>query len=285
MEVKIKPDEFGKNYHSVPCFLIYDTSYGSKRVLFQMGLRNNTMTYWAESQKPMLYHPIAFLRFLNFKATYNNKTLIDQANDFVKKIEEDGFVKKIKMDGFKTVKFYVMQNVNKNELFNSSSKFGIVYNFEFVHLLRLHKAKKIPYNCKIENVLLILAYLRQHIILRSSGDYNSKKNIKKKPETYVTSIEDIAEDIGIHRATASKCINALSDIGIIYHENLVRRIGERILNGRTIFANKYKYDSNQGYRLDTSYNYMKEVNEVKRQLKPYGEFGRKSLNSSTEIDD
>lgn len=285
MKIKIKPDEFGRNYHSIPYFLIYDISYGGKRILFQMGLRNNTMSYWTETQKPILYHPIAFLRFLNFKATYNNKTLIDQANNFVQRIEEDGFVKQMKIDGFKTVKFYIMQNASSNELFNSSSKYGIIYNFEFLHLLKLHKAKEIPYNCKIENILLILAYLREHIILRPSGDFNSKKNRKKRPETYVTSIEDIAEDIGIHRATASKCIDALSDIGIVYHENLVRRIGERILNGRTIFANTYKYDSNQGYRLDTSYDHIKEVNEAKRQLKPYGEFGKKLHNSSTEIDD
>lgn len=276
MKLKITPEADSQNYHRIPEFLLYNTNYGSKRILFHMGLRNNCLTRWSDTKYPIIYHPLILLRLLNLKANYNNKGVISQLNSFVKIIENEGYIKKIDFEAMKTFNLYIIQNEEENELYNPKSKYGIIYNFEFLHLLTLHKKKQMPNNVEIWNILLVLAYLREHIIFRRSDDYNSKKNRKKRPETYVTTVPIIAEELGLSQTTVKKCIDALDKIDIIYHENLVRIIPDtsRVLNGRTIFANKYKYDGTQDYRLDSNYDYKKEVEEMKRQLKPYGEYGR-----------
>lgn len=222
------------------------------------------------------------LRLMNFKANYNNDGMIKQLNDFVNMIESKNYVRLLDFGTNKSLKLYMLTDGDKNNLFYPTSNYGIIYNFEFLHLLRLQKNKKMPNNVKIWNLLLVLAYIRQHIISRPVEDYNSKKNRKKRPETYVTTEYIMAEELGMHKTTVAKCIEALDEIGIIYHENLVRVIPKTdvILNGRTVFANRYKYDGFQGYRLDSNYDYKKEVEEIKRQLKPYGEYGRTTSSDS-----
>ena len=285
MKLKIEPAASSQNYHRIPEFLLYNTAYGAKRILFHMGLRNNTLTHWSEEKHPIIYHPLILLRLLHFKANYNNKGIIKQLNSFMQMIESKGYIKKMNFETMKTLDLYIIPNEDANELYNPKSKYGIIYNFEFLHLLSLHKKKQMPNNVEIWNVLLVLAYLREHIIFRPSEDYNSKKNRKKRPETYVVAVDTLANEIGLTKKTTAKCIDALDEIGIIYHENLVRVIPETdvILNGRTIFANKYKYDGFQGYRLDSNYDYKKEVEEIKRQLKPYGEYGR-TISSNSDLD-
>lgn len=286
MKVKINPPASSQNYHRIPEFLLYDLTYGSKRILFHIGFRNNTLTYWSEKQQPIIYHPLVLARFLHFKANYNNKGIVNQLNSFVRMIEDKGYIKEINFETMKTLRLYSIPNKEENKLYNPKSKYGIIYNFEFEHLLNLHKNKQMPNNVEVWNVLLVLAYLREHIVFRPSQDYNSKKNRKKRPETYVTAEYIIAEELGLHRTTVSKCVEALDEIGIIHHENLVRVIPDTgaILNGRTLFANKYKYDGFQGYRLDSNYDYKKEVEEIKRQLKPYGEYGRTTSSDLENLD-
>ena len=249
--------------------------------MFQMALRNS-ISQWDDTRGPILYNPLMLLRLMNFKANYNNDGMIKQLNDFVNMIESKNYVRLLDCGTNKSLKLYMLTDGDKNNLFYPTSNYGIIYNFEFLHLLRLQKNKKMPNNVKIWNLLLVLAYIRQHIISRPAEDYNSKKNRKKRPETYVTTEYIIAEELGMHKTTVAKCIEALDEIGIIYYENLVRVIPETdvILNGRTVFANRYKYDGFQGYRLDSNYDYKKEVEEIKRQLKPYGEYGRTTSSDS-----
>ena len=281
MKIQITPGQSRQDYHTIPELLIYGQNYGKKRIMFQMALRNS-ISQWDDTRGPILYNPLMLLRLMNFKANYNNDGMIKQLNDFVNMIESKNYVRLLDCGANKSLKLYMLTDGDKNNLFYPTSNYGIIYNFEFLHLLRLQKNKKMPNNVKIWNLLLVLAYIRQHIISRPSEEYNSKKNRKKRPETYVTTEYIMAEELGMHKTTVAKCIETLDEIGIIYHENLVRVIPETdvILNGRTVFANIYKYDGFQGYRLDSNYDYKKEVEEIKCQLKPYGEYGRTTSSDS-----
>ena len=285
MKVQITPEQSRQDYHTIPELLIYGQDYGKKRVMFQMAL-HNCISQWDDSRGPILYNPLMLLRLMNFKANYNNDGIIKQLNDFVNVIESKNYVKLLDCGVNKSLKLYMLTDGEKNALFHPASSYGIIYNFEFLHLLRLQKNKKMPNNVKIWNLLLVLAYIRQHIISRPAEDYNSKKNRKKRPETYVTTEYIMAEELGMHKTTVTKCVKALDEIGIIYHENLVRVIPDSdvILNGRTIFANKYKYNGSQGYRFDSTYDYKKEVKEIKLQLKPYGEYGRTTSSDLENLD-
>ena len=178
------------------------------------------------------------------------------------------------------IKQLVLYNITSKEaeenLFLQKNHYGIIYNFEFLYLLKLHKTNSIPYNTRIWNVLLVLAYLRYNILMRVSEDFNSKKNRKKRPEVYVKTYNDIGMELGLHRTTIEKCVKVLDEAGIIYHEQLFKTLPgtDRVVYSRVVFVNKYKYDGTQDYRLDSNYDYKKEVEDIKRQLKPYGEYGR-----------
>lgn len=292
MNMQIAPQKKLNYFHLIPEFLLYDTSYGNGRVLFQMSLKNSMENHWSlENNSPFVYHSALILGHLGIKSDYHRSGASKQLHDFIKLIEEKGFVEQNEYITRATFTSYnlILDKNGNNSLFVPKNKYGIIYNFEFLHLIELHKSKLLPKRVNLQNLLLVLAYLREKIILRHASDFNNSKNTKKKPETYVVAINEIAELLCLQEATVAKCIDFLDAIGIIYHEQLYRKLDcvDRVVYGRTLFANKYKYSysGGKGSSVQTDYNYIKEVNEAKRQLKPYGEFGKKLPNSSIEIDD
>ena len=290
MNLGIEPPTKPKNFHMIPDFLLYNTFYGKKRILFQMSLKNYIMPYLNADDCPMImYCKRLLLQFLSIKTDRHKSGIDAQLQTFINKIEDDGFIEKTNSSPYQTFTFYKLlhESEERNKLFFPESKYGIIYNFEFLHLLELSKNKQLPERVNLWTLLLVLSYFRVNIVFRSSNKFNTKENIKKHPETYVTTIDRIANDLDIYPLAVGNCIDFLDKIGIIYHEQLFRNtdVVERPIYSKIIFTNKYKYDGTQFYLLDSTYNYMKEVNEAKRQLKPYGHFGKKLPNSSTEIDD
>lgn len=282
---QIKPEGKRQNFHVIPHFLIYNPEFGEKRILFQMALANNMMLKWNPEKPPILYNTNLLVRQMSFSQNYNSSGINEQVKKFMKLIEDKGYVKKV-ASPIKQLTLYNVPNENTEEnLFLQKKHYGIIYNFEFLYLLRLHKTNSMPYNTRIWNVLLVLAYLRYNIIMRVSEDFNSKKNRKKRPETYVKTYDDIGKELGLHRTTIEKCVKVLDEAGIIYHEQLFKILPgtDRVVYSRIAFTNKYKYDGTQEYRLDSNYDYKKEIEEIKLQLKPYGEFG-KATNASSDLE-
>ena len=273
---QIRPESQRQNFHIIPHFLIFNPEFGEKRILFQMALSNNIMIKWNPNNPPIIFNTNLLVRQMNFSQNYNSAGINEQVKKFMKLIEDKGYVKKLDLPIKQLVLYNITSKEAEENLFLQKNHYGIIYNFEFLYLLKLHKTNSIPYNTRIWNVLLVLAYLRYNILMRVSEDFNSKKNRKKRPEVYVKTYNDIGMELGLHRTTIEKCVKVLDEAGIIYHEQLFKTLPgtDRVVYSRVVFANKYKYDGTQDYRLDSNYDYKKEVEEMKRQLKPYGEYGR-----------
>ena len=273
---QIRPESQRQNFHIIPHFLIFNPEFGEKRILFQMALSNNMMIKWNPNNPPIIFNTNLLVRQMNFSQNYNSAGINEQVKKFMKLIEDKGYVKKLDLPIKQLVLYNITSKEAEENLFLQKNHYGIIYNFEFLYLLKLHKTNSIPYNTRIWNVLLVLAYLRYNILMRVSEDFNSKKNRKKRPEVYVKTYNDIGMELGLHRTTIEKCVKVLDEAGIIYHEQLFKTLPgiDRVVYSRVVFANKYKYDGTQDYRLDSNYDYKKEVEEMKRQLKPYGEYGR-----------
>lgn len=273
---QIRPESQRQNFHIIPHFLIFNPEFGEKRILFQMALSNNMMIKWNPNNPPIIFNTNLLVRQMNFSQNYNSAGINEQVKKFMKLIEDKGFVKKVDLPLKQLVLYNITSKEAEENLFLQKKHYGIIYNFEFLYLLKLHKTNSIPYNTRIWNVLLVLAYLRYNILMRVSEDFNSKKNRKKRPEVYVKTYNDIGMELGLHRTTIEKCVKVLDEAGIIYHEQLFKTLPgtDRVVYSRVVFANKYKYDGTQDYRLDSNYDYKKEVEDMKRQLKPYGEYGR-----------
>lgn len=273
---QIRPESQRQNFHIIPHFLIFNPEFGEKRILFQMALSNNMMIKWNPNNPPIIFNTNLLVRQMNFSQNYNSAGINEQVKKFMKLIEDKGYVKKVDLPLKQLVLYNITSKEAEENLFLQKNHYGIIYNFEFLYLLKLHKTNSIPYNTRIWNVLLVLAYLRYNILMRVSEDFNSKKNRKKRPEVYVKTYNDIGMELGLHRTTIEKCVKVLDEAGIIYHEQLFKTLPgtDRVVYSRVVFANKYKYDGTQDYRLDSNYDYKKEVEDMKRQLKPYGEYGR-----------
>lgn len=273
---QIRPENQRQNFHIIPHFLIFNPEFGEKRILFQMALSNNMMIKWNPNNPPIIFNTNLLVRQMNFSQNYNSAGINEQVKKFMKLIEDKGYVKKVDLPLKQLVLYNITSKEAEENLFLQKNHYGIIYNFEFLYLLKLHKTNSIPYNTRIWNVLLVLAYLRYNILMRVSEDFNSKKNRKKRPEVYVKTYNDIGMELGLHRTTIEKCVKVLDEAGIIYHEQLFKTLPgtDRVVYSRVVFANKYKYDGTQDYRLDSNYDYKKEVEDMKRQLKPYGEYGR-----------
>ena len=273
---QIRPENQRQNFHIIPHFLIFNPEFGEKRILFQMALSNNMMIKWNPNNPPIIFNTNLLVRQMNFSQNYNSAGINEQVKKFMKLIEDKGYVKKVDLPIKQLVLYNITSKEAEENLFLQKNHYGIIYNFEFLYLLKLHKTNSIPYNTRIWNVLLVLAYLRYNILMRVSEDFNSKKNRKKRPEVYVKTYNDIGMELGLHRTTIEKCVKVLDEAGIIYHEQLFKTLPgtDRVVYSRVVFVNKYKYDGTQDYRLDSNYDYKKEVEDIKRQLKPYGEYGR-----------
>lgn len=290
MDVVLKPQVRPKNFHMIPDFLLYDASYGKKRVLFQMVLKSYMMPYLDVDEYPtIMYCKRCILQFLSVKTNRHKSGIDVQLQTFIETIESQGFIEKTNNSPYQTFTFYKLPHTSekKNLLFFPENKYGIIYNFEFLHLLELSKNKQLPERVNIWTLLLVLSYFRVNIVFRTANKYNTKENIKQRPETYVTTIDKISSDLNVYPLAVANCIDFLDKAGIIYHEQLFKNLDiiERPVYSKIIFVNKYKYDGTQFYLLDSTYDYMREIAKTKRQLKPYGEFGKKLQNSSTEIDD
>lgn len=131
-------------------------------------------------------------------------------------------------------------------------------------------------------VLLMFAYLRMAIYTRPNrlkpeelncdGNDNRSHDIDKRrinrPEAYNDYYDNMAEEIGVSPRVASKAVDILVELGLIYIEPLPRfKIEGKWNTDHTIFCNIYKrgeYNQRQ-YLLDEGEDYyLREIKNKKR---------------------
>ena len=127
-------------------------------------------------------------------------------------------------------------------------------------------------------ILLVFTYLRNKIIRRPNElkpEERSPDKIKERrerlPEAYNGNINDIANDIGIHKQTLSKIIDILEyDLNLIVTDRAYRVKNENneFRTLPTIFANAYKREDK--YLLVTGEEYSRTEIQLKaEQMKKY----------------
>ena len=140
------------------------------------------------------------------------------------------------------------------------------YDFEIDFILKSWNSPSYS-GIKPWKLLLVLSYLRLNINTRYGSAYNTKKNRERYPETYHQYYTNISDDLGLNQSTIAKCVDDLVEMGIIACKHTSGFKGSaNLLTGRTIFANQYKYDLQQRGRLDSIYDYKKEIQECEGRL-------------------
>jgi hypothetical protein len=135
-----------------------------------------------------------------------------------------------------------------------------------------------------DSTLLVFSWLRMRIIRRrnrlfqeemayGSHETNVIKRRLRSPEAYDCYCYEIADELGISTRMASKAIDNLNKLGLIYSEQLPNeryKLGDgqnetRWKTGRTIFCNRYKREN--GSFLDGGIEYYsREIENKKKKL-------------------
>lgn len=131
-----------------------------------------------------------------------------------------------------------------------------------------------------DQTLLVFAWLRMRIIKRrnklfpeenvhDSHEKNVSERRMKFPEAYDCYCYEIADEIGISARMASKAIDILNELEMIYSEQLPKTSKDgKWQTNRTIFCNMYKRENGSLLASGKDY-YMQEIENKKKKIIRY----------------
>lgn len=151
------------------------------------------------------------------------------------------------------------------------NRFATVYIDELNKILNYENPNPKDSFFNVDIILLVFSYLRMMIPKRKNkfmpeDNRNIDERRMKFPDAYDCYQNDIANDLNISQKSVSKAIDALKEIGLIYHEELprVQRDGKWHTSS-TIFCNFYKRESGMLLAEGKRY-YMEEIKNKKNKL-------------------
>lgn len=150
-------------------------------------------------------------------------------------------------------------------------RFATIYIDELNKILNYENMNSKDGFFNADIVLLVFSYLRMMITRRKNKlmpeDYgDSDKRKEKFPDVYDCYQIDIADKLGISQKSASKAIDALKEIGLIYHEELPRvQVNGEWHTSSTLFCNFEKREGKMLLAEGRKY-YMEEIKNKKKKL-------------------
>lgn len=155
-------------------------------------------------------------------------------------------------------------------------------------VIYLDELKKIlSYDVKsADSTLLVFAWLRMRIARRRNKlfpeedlydtyEKNIDARMTKTPEAYDCYYYEIAEDLGISTRTVSKAVDILSELNLIYYEQLPKTSRDgKWSTSRTLFCNVYKRENGSFLAGGEDY-YMREIKNKKKKIRSYFDSLRK----------
>lgn len=179
-------------------------------------------------------------------------------------------------------------NTSEADAVFNLSKVSNECDSDYFSIIYLDELKKIlSYNSKgtdkggfkgTDAILLVFAYIRMKIIRRrnrlfpeeigSKGmEHDIKSRRSKNPEAYDCFLYEIADDLGLSTRAVSNAIDALSEMKLIYSEQLPRTSNNgKWQTNRTIFCNWYKRENGSLLTSGEDY-YLSEVKNKKNKLR------------------
>lgn len=256
---KIHPSE--KILHSVkiPIELVESEEdsfdlFDNRRILFFSAI-NFLKHPNSNGSESLFFKPKDILYLCGIKTDNRKGGNKDRLNKFMDIMKLKGYISEnTNYNAYSTTKEYYLNP----DIFNPTSRYGIITSDEFFHITSSYERKLIKGRTSSYNMLLVLAFFRNHI-------YNSTFQ-SGKAETCWRYYLEIAESLRITEKATSECIKALSDMDIIEYDRApkYKLPNGTWVNGRIIFANKYKY-SNSG-NLRNNYSAKEEIKKCKHQL-------------------
>lgn len=255
----IKPSEKISTYIKIPLELIEpdDSSFDNKRILFYSAITILKHPNISGSQS-IFFRPKDILYICGIKTDNRKGGSKDKLNNFINLMESKKYISQNHdYNAYAKVKEYYLNS----DIFNPISKYSIITIDEFFYIISAYKEKKINGRTAPCNLLLVLSFLRNYIYNRTSKS--------SKSETCWRYYTEISDSIGITERSVSECVSVLSDMGIIAYDQAPKYQlpSKQWVNGRTIFANTYRYSKSGTLR--TNYSYKDEIRICKHQLALY----------------
>lgn len=276
--MKITPPTKRPYFKRIPRCLIYDfIRFNDYRVLFYLLLQQHMMSNSWEDNCVIFMDYSRTLSHINICPDRHKNANLEHFRHFVEELIQSN---DLILDESTTIKQPTLYVNKASDFFYPHEQFAILYDFEINYILNQSK-DTLPNGVQRWKLLLVLAYLRLNINVRYGTAYNTKQNRQEYPETYHQYFRNIADDLNLHKTAISKCIDALTEMGIIaYKHTKIFTNYNKTIAGRTIFANQYKYDLQQKGYLDSSYDFKKEIKECEMKLQ-----GKDNKGLSTDTED
>lgn len=269
-----------KHYIRIPSSIILDTELNTKRIsvfsflLFRKGYDDIVTLSLNSLIKECGYVPRFGLAGINEQF----KNIVDA---FASDNKPTGGYLKLSEELTNTT--YINLTFNSDKLNNQCNEeyYAMIYLDEYQKILSYKFDNKKDTATNVSVLLLVFAYLRLKIVCRTNtfkfqGGFESIQEKKEKyPDAYNCKYKDMAEQIGITARSASKAVNILNELGLIYKEPVERTQlddGSWVTND-TIFVNMYKREFNNLLVSGEEY-YLTEVKN-KRKLIPVNNNKRK----------
>ena len=248
----------------IPSNIILDTSIDAKRLaaltffMVRKGMDNqivfsiNNIVHWSGAIPD------------RHKGAINSKYL-----NTVNQLADRGY---LTYSGDLKITSYTEGVYNREKMENDCSqyKFATLYLDEIINILQYKKLNKSDAYLNNAVLLLVFAYLRLIIPKRSNAfrkDESLENRRNSYPEAYDCYYFEIANDLGITAKTASKAVNVLSSMGLIYAESLPRiYYKDKWRTDHTIFCNMYKRESHNLLAYGEQY-FKSEISRKKAKLK------------------
>ena len=261
-------------FAKVPREIIYNKKLHNKRVLcfiflvYKISL-DNTISFSLDS----------IIKWTGLKKSKNKGKSNDIFYNLILNYKQLDFI-----SNFKSEELYgnnlITANINTDKIFPIGN-YGIISDEEF-QLIKTYKSNNPRINTS--SLLLILAYIRVNILKRVDSNCGfTKAEIKEKPEFCYRMFVDIEKDIGIDKKTISKCVDILVGLDILATMEMPRYQDEKgnWHTEATLFANKYKYDSDS--KLIEDYSCEEELKYGKQYLMNK-KYISKKFYQNTEVD-
>ena len=257
-----EPKPYNPNFVKIPQEIINKSEnldFDNRRVLFFSQICNLAHIS-INGERSIFFNPKNILYLCLIKTDNRKGGSKDSLNRFIAELEKQDYLYEVpEYDAYRKAKEYTLNE----EKFNPSSNFAILRNDEINYILKTCREKKMFGMTASYNLLLVLAYIRKNI-------YKNKVfNSSNRSETCWRYYINIANDIGLSERAVSACVKKLIEMKIISCDTAPKfqLPNGSWINGKTIFADAYKYDNSS--KLCSSYSSEQELKKCKHELATY----------------
>lgn len=257
----------------IPESIIFDESLGDRRVTVL-----SYFLFHKSAIDEVGYSIDKMVRWVGKKPNKNKNKVNQKFLESIRMLEQKDIVK-LEDEPSNSVCSSAVVNMNAIHDMCNGGRFAIIYFDELDKIIKYKNDNPMDRHMDNETVLMVFTCLRMLIPRRRNKLFSDEIGVddrrSRSPDAYDCYYQDIADMLGLSERAVSKAVDALNELGLIYHETLPRtKSGDKWITNTTVFCNAYKREG--GCLLESGENYyMREIENKKKKIFSFAKNGNK----------